>query len=199
VRVRRRGEAWRVVPAGEPTASVSREEVRMLCAAISTSTCLVRAVSDSESGEVVEERFSANRESLGRWANEWTRPEGARAADPAVVAASAFAGSALVDGRTDWSAPLGPSFSARPRAFRAGRPGVHRSNCARWAPSRRGPARPRVAPVDARDAPPPAATVAPLDLTTPERLRTSCSLGEVGDEVEELALVPRVDRPIHRR
>jgi len=29
------------------------------------------AVLDSESGEVIEERFSADRESLGRWAGEW--------------------------------------------------------------------------------------------------------------------------------
>ena len=44
----------------------------MLCAAIDIHKhAFQAAVFDSGSGEVVEERFSADRESLGRWAEQW--------------------------------------------------------------------------------------------------------------------------------
>src|SRR5262249_57222850 len=44
----------------------------MLCAAIDIHKhAFQAAVLDPESGEVVQARFSADRESLGRWAEEW--------------------------------------------------------------------------------------------------------------------------------
>jgi transposase len=44
----------------------------MVCAAIDIHKHVFQAaVFDSASGEVVEERFSADRQSLGRWAERW--------------------------------------------------------------------------------------------------------------------------------
>jgi hypothetical protein len=62
----------------------------MLCAAIDIhKRAFQAAVFDSETGEVVEERFSADRESLGRWAEQWRGRVGA----VAIEATTAGAGS----------------------------------------------------------------------------------------------------------
>jgi hypothetical protein len=61
-----------VLTAEDDRASVRRGEVRVLYAAIDIHKhAFQAAVLDPESGEAVEEHFSADREGLERWAGEW--------------------------------------------------------------------------------------------------------------------------------